>query len=198
MSKEGQQGDIPMENLIIAPQEDSQPETKVNNQTWYGKISEYVPCFQSYKELAEEFFLINNIQGNLRRSFLLTSLGTVSYEKLRTLVHPSKPTECTIDHIWEVLERYYSPKTHTLAQRFKFLKSTQQSGETVNEFVVRIKNLAEKCKFGDYIPQDLANTSSAELRNKALEDALRDKMIMGLSDARIQQSLLEKKERYKR
>lgn len=130
----------------------------------------------------------------MRRSFLLTSLGTVVYEKLRTLVHPLKPTESTIDNIWSVLERYYSPKTHTLAQRYKFLKCTQQSGENINEFVVRIKNLAEKCKFGDYIPNDLSKTTSAELRNKALEDALRDKVIMGVSDAKIQQMLLEKKE----
>lgn len=128
------------------------------------------------------------------RSFLLTSLGTVVYEKLRTLVHPLKTTESTIDNIWSVLERYYSPKTHTLAQRYKFLKCTQQSGENINEFVVRIKNLAEKCKFGDYIPNDLSKTTSAELSKKALEDALRDKVIMGVSDAKIQQMLLEKKE----
>lgn len=123
---------------------------------WYGRIDSYTPgdCFKSYRELAEVFFNINNIQGNLRQQFLLTSLGTVVYEKLRTLVHPTKPTECTLEVIWEALEKYYSPKTHTLAERYKFLKSTQQNGESIKEFVVRIKNLAERCKFGDYIPKD--------------------------------------------
>lgn len=45
-----------------------------------------------------------------------------------------------------------------------------------------------------YIPNDLSKTLSAELRNKALEDALRGKVIMGVSDAKIQQLLLDKKE----
>lgn len=86
----------------------------------YGKIENYVEgeCFQSYKELAEEFFLINNITGNLKRSYLLTSLGNSVYEKLRTLVQPARPTECDLTHIWSVLERHYAPKAHTLAERY--------------------------------------------------------------------------------
>ena len=162
--------------------------------TLYGKIGEYVPgdCIHSYRELAEEFFIINGITGDLKKSFLLTSFGTVVYEKLRALVHPKKPSECEIGFIWEVLEKFYSPKSHTLTERYYFLKAYQQEGETIPEFIVRVKNLSEKCKFGDFIPNDLSTTTSAELKNKALESALLDKIIMGISDLRIQQKLLER------
>lgn len=146
-----------------------------------GKITEYVPgdCFKSYRELAEEFFKINIILEDFKVAFLLTSLGTVVYKNLRTFLQPTKPRDCTIDKIFDVLEKYYTPRSHTYAERYKFLNVCQDHGETINEYQVRIKNLAEKCDFGEYIPDD-GKISVAELRNRALEDALCDRLLMGI------------------
>lgn len=161
--------------------------------SFYGRIEQYVPgeCFQSYRELAEEFFLTNNIEGNMKRSFLIRSLGSIVYNKLRTHLYPRNPTKCNIDVILEALETYYSPSSHTLPIRYKFFKLSQDPGESIANYVIRIKNLAEKCEFGNFIPKDLSTTTSTELYTLALEDALLSKLIIGLLDSKIQQSLLE-------
>lgn len=179
---------------------DNKPMSADACRSFYGRIEPYVPgeCFQSYRELAEEFFRIYNIEEeNMQRFILIKSMGSGVHKKLRTLVHPVKPTECDIEIIWEVLEKYYSPQSHsdTLALRHKFFNSSQESDESTADYAIRIKNLAVPCKFGNFIPNNLLITTSTttELRTLALEDALLSKFITGLLDSDIQQSLLTKK-----
>lgn len=162
---------------------------------FFGKIHEYTPGsdFESYMELVQYFFETNQINDKKsQKSCLMISIGTEVYEKMRALIHPRKPQDIDIDEIWKVLANYYSPKTHVMTERFKFLKSTQMLGESMQDFVARIKHLAEKCNFGSYIPTDLPNCT--ELRKKALEEYLRDQLILGVADAHMQQQLLSKVE----
>lgn len=62
-----------------------------------------------------------------------------------------------------------------MAERSKFHNRRQQPGETIVEYIVILKHLAASCKFGTF-----------------LEDALRDRLISGVSSEELRQKLISK------
>lgn len=161
----------------------------------FGNLTEYVPgdSIQTHREMFEAFCEVNRIEDNRKWSFLLISLGTPVYEKLRNLVHPRQPNEFGYNHIWTALEQFYNPRPSMVSERLKFYTAKQQPNEAIHEFTDRLQKLAETCEFGSFIPTDLSTITSAKLREKAIDEALRDQMIAGVCDERVQKGLAEKK-----
>ena len=65
------------------------------------------------------------------------------------------------------------PKPSTIVQRFKFNTRTQQPGETIAMFLAELRHLTEHCEFG-----------------ATLDEMLRDRLVCGVHDIRIQRRLL--------
>ena len=47
------------------------------------------------------------------------------------------------------LDTYFNPKKNVDFETFKFRQATQQEGETVDQFVTRLRKLAATCEFTD-------------------------------------------------
>ena len=71
------------------------------------------------------------------------------------------------------MKDHYNPKPVVTVQRYKFNSRSRKEGETVATFVAELRRLAIHCEFGD-----------------SLNDMLRDRLICGINDARIQRRLL--------
>lgn len=65
------------------------------------------------------------------------------------------------------------PKPSTIVQRFKFNTRSQQPGETIAMFLAEVRHLTEHCEFG-----------------ATLDEMLRDRLVCGVHDIRIQRRLL--------
>ncbi|KAL9982685.1 hypothetical protein ACROYT_G004758 [Oculina patagonica] len=65
------------------------------------------------------------------------------------------------------------PKPSAIVQRFKFNTRTQQPGETIAMFLAELRHLTEHCEFG-----------------ATLDEMLRDRLVCGVHDIRIQRRLL--------
>ncbi|GFS14182.1 hypothetical protein ElyMa_001417400 [Elysia marginata] len=50
-------------------------------------------------------------------------------------------------HLWSLFENHLVEKPNKWLQRLEFQQITQQASESVDEFVVRLRNKAEKCSF---------------------------------------------------
>ena len=100
-------------------------------------------------------------------------IGPVTYGILRNLVAPAKPKDKSLDSLYEALAGHYTEKRLVIAERFRFYSANQKEGESVLEFIARLKKLARFCDFGD-----------------TLNDMLRDKLVCGLKATSIQQKLL--------
>ena len=79
--------------------------------------------------------------------------------------------------IYETLENHFSPKPSVIVERFKFHSRSRLEGENVAGFVAGLRRLSEHCQFGT-----------------TLEDMLRDRLVCGISDDRIQRRLLAERE----
>ena len=62
---------------------------------------------------------------------LLTVIGGKTYNLLRTLIYPDKPSIKSFDQIVAILQGHLSPKP---AERFRFHKRDQRDDENINTF----------------------------------------------------------------
>ena len=95
------------------------------------------------------------------------------YCLIRNLLSPTKPTEKSFDEIVEAVRNHYQPVPSVIVQRFNFHTRACKSGESVSMYVSVLWKLLEYCNFGD-----------------TLEDMLRDHLVCGMNDKRVQRRLL--------
>ena len=144
-----------------------------------GNIGEYggqsTEGFECYIERVEQFLEANGLQSNSPRcrAILLSSIGAQTYSTLRNLLAPEKPTDKSFEQIKDILLSHFSPKPLIIAERFKFNNRVQKSDESIVDYIVELKKLAQACAFGDF-----------------LDDALRDRLVCGVRSEAVQRRLL--------
>ena len=139
-----------------------------------------------YVERMEEMFKANNLTGeskaDKRRAIFLTVVGKRTYNILRSLLSPVKPSEKTFEELTTALSHHFSPPPSEVMQRLRFNSRLRKPGESVSAFVAELRKLSEHCNFGD-----------------ALDKASRDRIVGGINDEVIQKKLLSERElTYKR
>ena len=141
-----------------------------------GKIEEYNEndSWIEYTERLEQYFAANEItDNNEKRAVLLSVCGTKTYKLVRNLVNPRKPTDKSFVELGNLVKNHLNPRPSSIVYRFKFNSRFRQPGETIQQYVAELRNLSEHCEFGDQ-----------------LEKMLRDRLVCGLNDERIQRRLL--------
>ena len=143
----------------------------------HGSIGEYrsdVEEWSAYAERLEHYFAANEVaDGGKKRAILLSVCGPSTYGLIRSLVSPQKATDFSYTEIVEKVNRYYNPRPSAVVQRFKFNSRSCQPGETVAAYVAELRKLSEFCEFAD-----------------TLDEMLRDRLVWGIADSRIQHRLL--------
>ena len=117
----------------------------------------------------------NNITNEeQRRAVFLSTCGALTYQLIRSLVAPSKPTDKALDELYGIVKEHLpAPAPSSIMQRYTFNARSQKEGESVAEFVAELRRIAQHCEFGT-----------------VLEDLLRDRLVCGLRDDRAQRRLL--------
>ncbi len=148
--------------------------------TLLGRIDEFDGSkeeWPQYVERVNHFFAANGIDDATRqKSALLAAVGPATYSLLRNLVSPDKPGEKTYEQLVAVLRDHFKPTPSETVQRSRFHSRVRKPGETVATFVSELRSLAEFCNF-----------------NNTLDDMLRDRIVCGINNTKIQQRLLAEK-----
>ena len=128
----------------------------------------------SYSGRLEQYFVGNYVvAADKKRAILLSSCGAEMYQLIRNIVAPKKPTKCTFAQLVELVHRHHNPKPSAIVQRFRFNICVRKQGQSVATFVAELRRLTEHCKFGD-----------------VMDEMLRDRLVCGINDSRIQCRLL--------
>ena len=142
-----------------------------------GNINEFDGSNDSwieYMERMEHFFAANEITDEgKKRSVLLSSCGSKTYKLFRNLLAPAKPGETGWTQLKETMEQHQNPKPSMIAEHFKFNKRDRKPGESIPNYMAELRKLAEHCEY-----------------NYNLKDMLRDRLVCGIQDIKIQQKLL--------
>ena len=141
-----------------------------------GKVEEFQENdnWIEYTERLEHYFTANEItDAGKKRAVLLSSCRAKTYKLIRNLVPPGKPTDKTFAELVNIVKNHLNPRPSTIVYRLKFNSRFRQPRETIHQYVAELRSLSEHCDFRDQ-----------------LEDMIRDRLVCGVNDERIQRRLL--------
>ncbi len=131
--------------------------------------------WEEYCEILQHFFEANEDYRSTKQkeSYIVELCGSQTYSLLRNLLSPVKPGSKTVDELMDLLKQHFNPKPSEIVQRFKFNSRSREEGETVLDYVAVLRKLAHDCNYGE-----------------KLTEMLRDRLVCGINDDRIQRRLL--------
>ena len=145
-----------------------------------GKIEEFDALkeeWPQYVERMDHFFAANGIDNaHKKKSTFLAVIGPATYTLVRNLVSPDKPGDKSYEELIAALKNHFNPTPSETIQRSKFHSRVRKPGESIAAFVADLRSLAEFCNFG-----------------ASLDDMLRDRIVCGVNNTKIQQTLLSEK-----
>ena len=157
--------------------DEDQQANMANRPHAYGSLGPYSSgkeTWIAYCERLEQYFAANDIDdAGKQRAVLLSECGSETYQLIRSLVAPEKPKNKTFDALVKLVADHLTPPPSPIVQRFHFNTRTQKEGETVAAFLAELRRLSEHCEYGE-----------------TLDDMLRDRLVCGIRDIRVQRHLL--------
>ena len=88
--------------------------------------------------------MVNKIQ---RRPLLLHSAAEAVQEIFETLANTGEAKD--YEKAVKALNNYFIPKVNSIYQNHLFRSMEQQDGETVAQFVTRLRQVVKDCDYGD-------------------------------------------------
>lgn len=139
-----------------------------------SEIEPFELYYERFSNCCQHHKIVDKIDIKI---FLLNSIGSKIYWILRNLASPKKLTDLNLEEILQFLNDNFNPKKNVILNRFKFNTIKQEMGESINDYVLRIKMQAEKCNF-----------------NTFYQEAIRDRFVAGLANENIIKRLLSEDE----
>ena len=140
----------------------------------FGSFNPSVETWTAYTARLGHYFIANGISNvDKKRSTLLTVCGPATYQLICDLLSPTNPTEKNFDELVDLVKKHQDPAPSEILQRYHFFTRVQKPDESINDYVAQLRKLAHHCNFGD-----------------TLEIMLRDRLVCGCRDRRLQYKLL--------
>ena len=149
-----------------------------SNHGHIGEFNNQLEDWRSYTERLQNYFIANDIKNEAKQHAILLSVcGPRTYKLIHSLLSPQEPKDVSFADIVKQMTDHYQPKPSIIVQHFKFHSRSCKQRESVATYIAELKRLAEDCEFGEF-----------------LEQMLRDRIVCGINDPRIQRSLLAERE----
>lgn len=131
----------------------------------------------NYKERMEFFFAGNEIEDEARQRAIFFSIcGAQLFDLAKTLCAPAELKSENLEAIWLKLDAHFAPAPPQIAKQMLFERRNQAENETAAQYVDKLRELAESCKF-----------------ENNLDERLRDRLVGGMKDRAVQKHLLMEK-----
>ena len=148
--------------------------TKMSTHRKMGSFDAARESWTSYAERLEFYFAANGVtDADTKKAIFVTVVGTQSYSLLKSLLQPQTPQTATLTEMKAALEKHFCPKP-CIVQRYRFHTRIRKTTESVATYVAELRAIGEHCAFGD-----------------TLEDMIRDRLVCGINNPRIQRQLLQ-------
>jgi len=127
-------------------------------------------AWEDYSEAAE----LSEKSEAIQAATLRTMMGQDCKNILKRLVEGDDLKKTS--KIMEALNAHFVPKRNVVYERYIFNMAIQQTSETSDQFVIRLKKLAETCEYGAMV-----------------DDLVRDRLIIGCRDVEARARLFREK-----
>lgn len=153
-----------MDNICNKPE-------KLNLQN--GNIAEN---WKRFKRQFENFLIAtecNEKAANIKVAMFLNMIGDEAVDVFESF-NLAADQQADYNAVITAMQNFCKPRKNTVYERYMFYQRNQNDGEQFDTFLMDIRQLARSCEFGD---------------NE--NEMLRDRIVMGIADKRMQAKLLE-------
>lgn len=134
--------------------------------------------FTEYLERFEYIFTVNKIaEDQMKIALVMSMAGKEFHTKVTSLIMPRKPAQFKYDELMTELKKHFSPKTNLRYERYKFMSRKFESHETLSDFIVDLKFLADSCDYKDFLDHVLCDKLIWSLRDSSMQKRLLDEPI---------------------
>lgn len=141
----------------------------------FQEFNSQVDNWDNYLDRLKYCFEANDINTDTdKKANFFTVCGAQVFETCLALITPKKSSDVTFSEVETVLTKHYSPKPNEISMSYKFYKRDQRQGERASEYITELRKISSSCNFND------------------LERMLRDRLVCGMSDHKLQYELLKK------
>ena len=132
-------------------------------------------AIKDFKQLCDLWFMVQKTEKEVQYSYIMLWLGT---EGLRLVNTWGLSDEQLKDpqNIWDKLAQLEQTDNFRI-HRLELQKLTQRQGESIEDFSLRLREKALKCKYSDH---------------NCMEERILEQLIAGTNIARVQRELLAK------
>ena len=75
----------------------------------------------------------------------------------------------SLDQVTKVLLNYYEPKPLVISERFNFNRRSQESNESIQDYIAELRRLTVHCELGNFLDDALRNRFVCGLRSEAMQ-----------------------------
>ena len=91
--------------------------------SWY-EFQNTQELWQSYVERLQQYFVANNVKNVEKQwAILLSAVGGPTYQLIRNLLAPTKPTEVAFADIVQAVQSHHHPRPSVIVQRLHMLRN---------------------------------------------------------------------------
>jgi len=145
-----------------------------------GSVEPFDPNdqFDCYLERVEHYFVANaigefspeahesvrNDAARKKLAIFLTLIGKETYKVTQTLCSPRTPGQFSYEEIVDILKKHFNPVKLQIAESFKFRKCVQKDGESISDYVSRLRRCASTCNYKEFLDRALKEQFTVGLR----------------------------------
>lgn len=131
--------------------------------------------WESYSERFGFFLQAHGvIDLTKQKAIFFASCGNDLYQLVKTLIFPQKLDQVTLDVIVEKLNNHFRPRPNEIVESYKFHMRNQAKDESMQDYIAALRKMTRYCNFLD------------------LERTLRDRLVCGVIDVKLQERFLSK------
>ena len=131
--------------------------------------------WELFRQSYENYELATGLKDKNQDQRVAVLLSIIGYDALRVYnaFHWPEGEEKTVESVLQRFECYCKPKLNVTYERFSFMSRKQRKDESINDYIVSLKNLVKNCQY------------------EHLTDSLmRDAIVMGINNKKTQEVLL--------
>lgn len=120
--------------------------------------------------------------GATKCAQLLTLIGDEGLRIFNSFVVADDKKD-DFDELLRLFEEYFTPKKNLTYERNKFLNYKQKAGQSVENYVTELKNMALGCEFGDLKDELIKDIMVCGLKSESVREKILQNDVKSLDDA---------------
>ncbi|CAH3154934.1 unnamed protein product [Porites evermanni] len=145
MHKEEQTTELPGKS-IYAPQLEEKPVNEIRQKSYLEDPNTLAVRWKLWKRSFNLYFVAKGITKDEQKTALLLHTGGLNFQELSYTLLTGTDKKPFAESM-ELLDNYFAPQLNVPYERHQFRQMEQSSGESVHQFVCRLRQKAIFCEF---------------------------------------------------